>query len=156
MWQLKPFSTYKTKSQKITHFFSNNTKCCDLRTFAEIFWPRKAVARKSLDFWDSGNSTTRLNHRYFWTDFLRENSFAQSQCSYRKFCAETCVKNYIKNKTNSKNMDMLLQTHTEFPVLHSLVRKLRILQIFSQLCDCMLAAFRNSAFEQMKRRTQQV
>ena len=58
--------------------------------------------------------------------------------------------------TNSKNMDMLLQTHTEFPVLHSLVRKLHILQIFAQLCDCMLAAFRNSAFEQMKRRTHKI
>ena len=37
-------------------------------------------------------------------DFLTENSCAQSQCSDWKFCAETCIKNYIKHvKLKKKN-----------------------------------------------------
>ena len=53
MWQLKSFLTYNTKSKRNTHFFSSCPKSRDLRTFAEVFWPRKVAARKSIDFWDS-------------------------------------------------------------------------------------------------------
>ena len=60
MWKLKPFSTYNSKSQK-SCTFPNNTKCRDLRTFAEIFWPRKAAAWKSIDFWDSGPQFTTVS-----------------------------------------------------------------------------------------------
>ena len=52
MWQLKPILTYNTISQKL-RFLKNCPKSCELRTFAEVFWPRKVAAQKSIDFWDS-------------------------------------------------------------------------------------------------------
>ena len=54
MWQLNPILTYNKKKVKNTHFFSNSQKSRDLRTFAEVFWPREVAAQKFIDFCDSG------------------------------------------------------------------------------------------------------
>ena len=83
-------------------------------------------------------------------DFLKENSCAQSQCSDWKFCAETCIKNYIKHvklkkKTlsNGDNYMKLLPVFSCFLFISP--QFAQFLKYFAPLCDCMIAAFWNAA-----------
>ena len=62
------------------------------------------------------------------SDFLKANFLAQSKCSDWKFCAETCIKNYI-NKLEARktllNCDKYIKLLPVFPVSRSLFQSLR-------------------------------
>ena len=81
-------------------------------------------------------------------DFLKASSIAQTKFPFWKFCAETCVNNYIKTCESRKKLSHCVKNMRlvqVFPVLDSLVKKIaQILRYFPQSCDCMFAAFRNS------------
>ena len=83
-------------------------------------------------------------------DFLKANSFVQSQCSDWKFCAKICVKKYREKtfKTRKRNCFKLLQINEIIAICSCFAftspKFGQILKYVVQSCDCMIAAFTNS------------
>ena len=79
-------------------------------------------------------------------DFLKANYFVQSQCSHCKFCAETCIKTFIKKHGKLDKVGPVVTNTYIFSCFTFISPKfVQICKYFARSCDCMIAAFRNSA-----------